>query len=282
MTGTMTSPASVRRSRPEPETRTVERRRIDGTVIDVVTLDPQIFGITPNTALLHQVINAQRAAARSGTQSTRTRAEVAGGGAKPFRQKGTGRARQGSTRSPQWSGGGVALGPKPRSYRQRTPKKMIRLALHGALSDRAAEGRVAVVDEWSFPAPKTKDAVAALDALGLEGRVLVVLGPDDGIPDRSFANLPDIQTVQRAELNAYDVLCSDWVVFTDDTLPGETATAPAKASGPRKGTRSSSLATALSEAKATSTSKAAEAPSADEAADAAGIAADGADEGGEA
>ena len=282
MTTVTPSQASARRARPEPETRTVERRRIDGTVIDTVALDPHIFGVTPNTALLHQVVTAQRAAARSGTQSTRTRAEVAGGGAKPFRQKGTGRARQGSTRSPQWSGGGVALGPKPRSYRQRTPKKMIRLALHGALSDRAAEGRVAVVDEWSFPAPKTKDAVAALDALGLEGRVLVVLGPDDGIPDRSFANLPDIQTVQRAELNAYDVLCSDWVVFTDDTLPGETATAPAKASGPRKGTRSSNLATALSEAKAAGTSKAAEAPPADEAADAAGIAADGADEGGEA
>ena len=215
----------------------MERRRIDGTVIDTVSLDPQIFGITPNKTLLHQVITAQLAAARSGTQSTRTRAEVAGGGAKPFRQKGTGRARQGSTRSPQWSGGGVALGPKPRSYRQRTPKKMIRLALLGALSDRAAEGRVAVVDEWSFPAPKTKDAVAALDALGLEGRVLVVLGPDDGIPDRSFANLPDIQTVQRTELNAYDVLRSDWVVFTDATLPGDTTPAPAKAAGAGKSTR---------------------------------------------
>jgi large subunit ribosomal protein L4 len=237
VTTVTSSPASARRSRPEPETRTVERRRIDGTVIDTVALDPQIFGIAPNRALLHQVITAQLAAARSGTQSTRTRAEVAGGGAKPFRQKGTGRARQGSTRSPQWSGGGVALGPKPRSYRQRTPKKMIRHALVCALSDRAAEGRVAVVDEWSFPAPKTKDAVAALDALGLDGRVLVVLGPDDGIPDRSFANLPAIQTVQRAELNAYDVLRSDWVVFTDDTLPGETSAAPAKAAGARKSTR---------------------------------------------
>jgi large subunit ribosomal protein L4 len=226
-----------RRVRPEPELRTVDRRRIDGTVIDTVGLDPQIFGIEPNKAVLHQVITAQLAAARAGTQSTRTRAEVRGGGAKPFRQKGTGRARQGSTRSPQWSGGGVALGPKPRSYHQRTPKKMIRLALYSALSDRATEGKVVVVDEWSFPEPRTKDAVAALAALELGGRVLVVLDPDDGIPDRSFANLRDVQTMQASELNAYDVLKSDWVVFTDATLPGETTPVepkPAPARKPRR------------------------------------------------
>ena len=226
--------------RPEPEHRTVERKQIDGTVIDTVTLDPQIFGLEPNKAVLHQVITAQLAAARAGTQSTRTRAEVSGGGAKPFRQKGTGRARQGSTRSPQWSGGGVALGPKPRSYRQRTPKKMIRLALYSALSDRASEGKVVVVDEWSFPAPRTKDAVAALAALELGGRVLVVLDPDDGIPDRSFANLREVQTMQVSELNAYDVLKSDWVVFTDATLPGETTPAaakPAAAAKPRRARR---------------------------------------------
>ncbi|HEY5023402.1 MAG TPA: 50S ribosomal protein L4, partial [Acidimicrobiales bacterium] len=149
----------------------------------------------------------------------------------------TGRARQGSTRSPQWSGGGVALGPKPRSYRQRTPKKMIRLALYSALSDRASDGKVVVVDEWSFPAPRTKDAVAALAALELDGRVLVVLDPDDGIPDRSFANLREVQTMQASELNAYDVLRSDWVVFTDATLPGETtpaATKPAATPKPRR------------------------------------------------
>jgi len=219
----LTAPSIRRRPRPEPARRTVPRRRVDGTVIDAVVLDPGIFGVVPNTSLLHQVITAQLAAARSGTQSTRTRAEVRGGGAKPFRQKGTGRARQGSIRSPQWTGGGVALGPKPRSYRQRTPKKMIRLALHSALSDRAGENKVALVDEWSFPAPKTKDAIAALSALGLDGKVLVVLGPDDGIPDRSFANLPDVRTIQSVELNAYDVMRSDWVVFTDTTLPGESA-----------------------------------------------------------
>src|SRR5439155_14686118 len=117
----------------------------------------------------------QLAAARAGTHSTLTRAEVRGGGKKPWRQKGTGRARQGSTRAPHWSGGGVAMGPKPRDYRQKTPKKMIQLALKGALSDRAADGKIVVVDSWQFAAPKTKDATAALGALGLDGRVLVVL-----------------------------------------------------------------------------------------------------------
>jgi len=232
----------MRRERPAPERRTVDRRRLDGTVIDQVVLAPEIFGIVPNTAVLHQVVTAQLASARAGTQSTKTRAEVAGGGAKPFRQKGTGRARQGSTRSPQWVGGGIALGPKPRSYRQRTPKKMIRLALFSALSDRAAEGRIALIDEWSFPAPKTKDAVTALAALELEGRVLVVLSPDDGIADRSLANLQHVQTLQASELNAYDVLRSDWVVFTDATIPGETETvatttgakAPRKAAATKK------------------------------------------------
>jgi large subunit ribosomal protein L4 len=230
-------PSIMKRERPEPERHTVDRRRVDGTVIDQVVLAPEIFGIVPNTAVLHQVVTAQLAAARSGTQSTKTRAEVAGGGAKPFRQKGTGRARQGSTRSPQWVGGGIALGPKPRSYRQRTPKKMIRLALYSALSDRAGEGKVALIDEWSFAVPKTKDAVAALGALELQGRVLIVIGPDDGIADRSFANLQNVQTLQVSELNAYDILRSDWVVFTDATVPGETApaqSAPAKAPAAKK------------------------------------------------
>src|SRR4051795_3027381 len=124
-----------------------------------VDLSDDIFGIQPNVPVLHQVVTAQLAAARSGTQSTKTRAEVRGGGAKPWKQKGTGRARQGSTRAPHWAGGGVALGPKPRSYKQKTPKKMIQLALRSALSDRASEGKVAVVESWSFSGPKTKDAV---------------------------------------------------------------------------------------------------------------------------
>jgi large subunit ribosomal protein L4 len=240
-------PSIMRRDRPEPERHVVDRRRVDGTVIDQVVLAPEIFGIVPNTAVLHQVVTAQLAAARSGTQSTKTRAEVAGGGAKPFRQKGTGRARQGSTRSPQWVGGGIALGPKPRSYRQRTPKKMIRLALYSALSDRAGEGRVALIDEWAFAAPKTKDAVAALSALELEGRVLVVLGPDDGIADRSLANLQHVQTLQVSELNAYDILRSDWVVFTDATVPGETEPAETASSATRPPRRAAATAQATTE-----------------------------------
>jgi large subunit ribosomal protein L4 len=186
-------------------------------------LDDQIFGIEPNVAVMHQVVTAQLAAARSGSQSTRTRAEVRGGGAKPYRQKGTGRARQGSIRSPQWRGGGVALGPKPRDYRQRTPKKMVRLALRSALSDRAADGKVVVVDEWGFDGPSTKHARQALEVLGVEGRILVVVERNDTDAIKSFRNLPEVHLLEPGELNAYDVLCSDWVVFTRAAVPTTSA-----------------------------------------------------------
>ena len=195
-----------------------------------VELDEATFGIEPNTAVMHQVVTAQLAARRSGTQSTQTRAAARGGGAKPWAQKGTGRARHGSIRSPQWRGGGVALGPKPRSYVQKTPRKMVRLALRSALSDRAADGRVVVVDGWTFETPKTRDAVAALAALGVEGRVLVVVDRGDENTWKSFANLPAVHVLSIGELNAYDVLVSDFVVFTRDTLPtaqAPTAQAPA-------------------------------------------------------
>jgi large subunit ribosomal protein L4 len=184
-----------------------------------VELDEFTFGIEPNAAVMHQVVVAQLAARRAGTHSTKTRAEVAGGGAKPWRQKGTGRARQGSTRAPQWRGGGVALGPKPRDYEQRTPKKMKQLALRSALSDRAAEGNVIVVDQWNFATPKTKDAVAALAAIGAEGNVLVVLDRADTAAWKSFRNLPTVHCVSTGELNTYDVLAADVVVFTTATLP---------------------------------------------------------------
>ena len=191
-------------------------------------LDDAIFAVQPNVPVMHQVVTAQLAARRSGTQSTKTRAEVRGGGAKPWRQKGTGRARQGSTRAPHWTGGGVALGPKPRSYEQRTPKKMIRLALRSALSDRAAQGRVLVIDAWGFDAPKTSAGVAALGALGIDGRVLVVLQRSDEAAAKSFRNLPQVQLIEVGELNAYDVLVNDWVVFTRATLPDSPAAAPAE------------------------------------------------------
>jgi large subunit ribosomal protein L4 len=151
---------------------------------------------------------------------------VRGGGAKPYRQKGTGRARQGSTNAPQFSGGGVALGPKPRSYHQRTPKKMIRAALRSALSDRAADDKIVVVDSWGLDAPKTKDAAAAIAALGIEGRLLVVLDREDTNAALSFRNLPDVQIIHTGELNAYDVLCNDYIVFTQSSL--ETASGDAR------------------------------------------------------
>jgi large subunit ribosomal protein L4 len=199
---------------------TVPLRNRSGAEVGTVDLAEEIFGIEPNVPVMHQVVTAQLAGRRAGTQSTKTRAEVAGGGAKPFRQKGTGRARQGSTRSPQHRGGGVALGPKPRSYAQRTPKKMVRLALRSALSDRAAEGRVIVVEDWDFPAPKTKDAVACLDALGVDGSALVVVPFDHDVAQLTFRNLPHVHVLTPNELNTYDVLVHDVVVFSADTLPG--------------------------------------------------------------
>jgi large subunit ribosomal protein L4 len=198
----------------------VQIRNAEGGEVGSVTLAEELFGLEPNIPVLHQVVTAQLAAARRGTQSTKTRAEVSGGGKKPFKQKGTGRARQGSERAPHFIGGGIALGPKPRSYRQRTPKKMIALALRSALSDRAAEGKVVVVDAWPWNPPSTRGARQALEALGLSGKVLVVLSRDDEAARKSFRNLPHVQLLKDTELNAYDILVNDWVVFTSATLPG--------------------------------------------------------------
>ena len=199
---------------------TVALQTVAGKANGSLTLDAELFGIQPNVPLMHQVVTAQLAARRSGTQSTKTRADVRGGGKKPFKQKGTGNARQGSTRAPHFSGGGVALGPKPRKYDQKTPKKMIKAALNSALSDRAAEGKVVVVEQWGFAAPKTKDAKAALSALGIDGKALVVVSIDDTNTIRSFLNLPEVQLIESNELNAYDVLCNDYIVFSQATLPG--------------------------------------------------------------
>jgi len=206
-------------------------RKADGGEGGSITVDDATFGVKPNIPLMHQVVTAQLAAARAGTQSTKTRSEVSGGGAKPFKQKGTGRSRQGTTRAPQWTGGGVALGPKPRSYRQRTPKKMVKAALRSALSDRFAEGRVVVLEDgFGFTEPKTKQAVALLAALDLEGRVLVVIQREDETATRAFRNLQGVQLILVEELNAYDVLCNDWVVFTPETLPSAKSGANEEAS----------------------------------------------------
>jgi large subunit ribosomal protein L4 len=192
--------------------------KADGATSGDIKLDEEVFGIEPNLHVLHQVVTAQLAAARSGTASTKTRGQVRGGGRKPWRQKGLGRARHGSIRSPQWMGGGVAHGPQPRDYAQRTPKKMKRLALRSALSARASESAVKVVDEIDWTAPKTKQAVALLKAIDATGKTLLVLSQLDGSAGKSFRNLPDVRLVEPGHLTAYDVLWSDQVVFTSHTI----------------------------------------------------------------
>jgi large subunit ribosomal protein L4 len=197
---------------------TLDTKAASGDKKGSVELDDAMFGIEPNVAVMHQVVTAQLAARRSGTQSTKTRAEVRGGGAKPWKQKGTGRARAGSNRSPNWVGGGVTHAPKPRSYAQRTPKKMVRLALRSALSDRFATGRILVID-WDIEAPSTKAALKVLEANGVTGRVLAVLRGEDTAVWKSLRNLGNVHLCEAGELNAYDVLVADWVIFTPDTLP---------------------------------------------------------------
>jgi large subunit ribosomal protein L4 len=190
----------------------------DGASKGEIKLDAEVFGIEPNLAVLHQVITAQLAAKRTGTSSTKTRAEVRGGGRKPWRQKGLGRARQGSIRAPHWVGGGVAHGPKPRDFTQRTPKKMKRLALRSALSARASEEAVMVIEDIDWSTPKTKQAVTLLEAIGAGGKSLVVLGKLDGTAGRSFRNLPDVHLCEPGHLTPYDVLWADQVIFTSHTV----------------------------------------------------------------
>ena len=215
-------------------TLTVTSKTIAGKDGDQVELAADLFGVQPNVPLMHQVVTAQLAARRSGTQSTKTRAEVRGGGRKPYSQKGTGNARQGSIRGPHFSGGGVALGPKPRKYDQKTPKKMVKLALKSALSDRANEGKIIVVDSWGIDTPKTKTAKVALDALGITGTALVVVGRDDAAAALSFRNIPSVQIIGPGELNAYDVLCNEWIVFTKDVVPASVVADRADAAKPAK------------------------------------------------
>ena len=197
----------------------VDIKKSDGAKSGTVELDEDIFGIEPNVAVMHQVVNAQLATKRSGTHSTKTRAEVRGGGAKPWKQKGTGRARAGSSRIPHWRGGGIALGPKPRDYSQRTPKKMKRLALRSALSDRASSNSVYVVDAWEFETPSTKAAKTALEAIGTEGKVLIITDLQDENTEKSFRNLSNVNVLSSDQLNVFDILVSDSIVFTKDNLP---------------------------------------------------------------
>jgi large subunit ribosomal protein L4 len=199
--------------------RQVDVRTPAGDTSGSVTLPGELFDADANVSLMHQVVVAQLAAARQGTHATKTRGDVRGGGSKPYRQKGTGRARQGSIRAPQFTGGGTVHGPQPRSYDKRTPKKMKAAALRGALSDRAREGRVHVVSAFvEGDAPKTKSALATLNAVTSAKRVLVVLDRDDVLNWISLRNLPQVHLIEAGQLNTYDVLVADEVVFTETAL----------------------------------------------------------------
>ncbi|GAA1850451.1 hypothetical protein GCM10009751_03550 [Myceligenerans crystallogenes] len=191
-------------------------------------LPSEIFDVAVNVPLIHQVVVAQRAAARQGTHATKTRGEVRGGGRKPYKQKGTGRARQGSTRAPQFAGGGVVHGPQPRDYSQRTPKKMKAAALRGALSDRARAGRVHVVSGFGIDGtPSTKAALAVIKTFTERAHVLVVTERTDEITIKSLRNVPEVHLLVSDQLNTYDVLLADDVIFTQAALDAFLADAPA-------------------------------------------------------
>jgi large subunit ribosomal protein L4 len=210
---------------------TIDLHTAEGTTDGTVELPAELFDVTANIPLIHQVVVAQLAAARQGTHSTKSRGEVRGGGKKPYRQKGTGRARQGSTRAPQFAGGGISHGPVPRDYTQKTPKKMKAAALRGALSDRAREGRVHVVSAFvDGDAPKTKAALTTLNAVTQAKRVLVVLDRDDVLNWVSLRNVPQVHLIEAGQLNTYDVLIADEVVFTETAL-AEYVAGPAKGKG---------------------------------------------------
>jgi len=223
-----------------PTTLTVDVRTPEGAAGRTVELPAEVFDVQVNVPLIHQVVVAQLAAARQGTHDTKTRGEVRGGGKKPYRQKGTGRARQGSTRAPQFAGGGTVHGPTPRDYSQRTPKKMKAAALRGALSDRARHGRVHVVTALTTSeVPSTKVAVKVLQAVSERKHVLVVAKKDDALTWKSLRNAPTVHLLEPGQLNTYDVLVSDDVVFTEDALQQFLAGSPkgksAKASASFKG-----------------------------------------------
>ena len=201
------------------ETVTIDVVDTQGKKAGTADLPGELFDVQTNVPLIHQVVVAQLAAARQGTHSTKTRGEVRGGGRKPYRQKGTGRARQGSIRAPQFAGGGIVHGPTPRDYSQRTPKKMKAAALRGALSDRARAGRIHVVAGFGIDGtPSTKSALATLESLTGGRSVLVVLTRADDAAWKSLRNLADVHVLAADQLNTYDVLTSDDIVFTRDAL----------------------------------------------------------------
>ncbi len=197
---------------------TVEVKDISGKKVGEAALAETVFAVEPNTFAMHQVVRSQLAARRQGTANTKTRGEVRGGGAKPWRQKGTGRARQGTIRAPQWSGGGVVFGPHTRSYAFKVPKKLIKLAMRSALSAKYAEENLFVIDGFGLTEPSTKTAAATLSALGIKGRVTVVVANDDMVAIKSLRNIDKVRVITAAEANTYDLVDNVSVLFTKPAL----------------------------------------------------------------
>ncbi len=197
---------------------TIEIKDAKGAAAGTAELSDSVFGVEPNVPVMHQVVRAQRASWRRGTHNTRTRGEVRGGGRKPWRQKGTGRARQGSIRAPQWRGGGTVFGPHPRSYAFKVNRKEIKLAMRSALSAKLADGELVVVSAFGFEKPRTKDAVAALKALGIEGRVTVITDSEDVNSFLSFRNIPTVRIIPAHAVNTYDLIDNKKLVVTSKAL----------------------------------------------------------------
>ncbi len=196
----------------------IEVKNVSGKKVKSADLNADVFGIEPNVHAMHEVVRAQRASWRQGTHNTKTRGQVRGGGKKPWRQKGTGRARQGTIRAPQWVGGGTVFGPHTRSYDMKVPKKVVKLAMRSALSAKIRDNQFFVVDTFGFQEPRTKDAVACLKALGVEGRCTVVINDDDVNTYLSFRNLPQVTCIPVAESNTYDFIDNKALVFSGDAL----------------------------------------------------------------
>jgi large subunit ribosomal protein L4 len=197
---------------------TIEIKDTAGKKVGTADVSDAVFGIEPHTHAMHQVVRSQMAARRAGTHSTKNRSAVRGGGRKPWRQKGTGRARAGTIRAPQWKGGGVVFGPSPRSYAFKVPNKVVKLAMRSALSAKTQDGVLYVVDELKFEKPSTKDAAKVLDAFGIEGRVTIVVGNEDDNAVLSFRNLPQARVITVGEANTYDIIDNTAVLFTQPAL----------------------------------------------------------------
>ena len=197
---------------------TVEVKDMKGAKVGTAELSSTVFGVSPNIHAVHLVVRSQLAARRAGTHQTKTRGLVSGGGAKPFRQKGTGRARAGSTRSPQWTGGGVVFGPHPRNYGFRVPNKVVKLAMRSVLSAKSAEGVLYVIDSLEMAEPSTKTAAAVITALGIKGRVTVVVPNGDITAIQSFRNIKRVRVITASESNTYDLVDNVALVLTKPAL----------------------------------------------------------------